>query len=50
MVPTRDPYFGDVFVPIIPVIAATGLFMGVRGLVNALGVTYQKISQLTPKS
>ena len=31
--------FGDVFVPIIPVIVATGLFMGVRGLVNALGVT-----------
>ena len=31
--------FGDVFVPIIPVIVATGLFMGVRGLLNALGVT-----------
>ena len=30
--------FGDVFVPIIPVIVATGLFMGVRGLLNALGV------------
>ena len=28
--------FGDVFVPIIPVIVATGLFMGVRGLLNAL--------------
>ncbi|CVL66263.1 putative sucrose-specific phosphotransferase system (PTS), IIABC component [Streptococcus pneumoniae] len=28
--------FGDVFVPIIPVIVATGLFMGVRGLFNAL--------------
>ncbi|WP_059172216.1 sucrose-specific PTS transporter subunit IIBC [Bacillus sp. FJAT-27445] len=25
--------FGDVFVPIIPVLVATGLFMGVRGLV-----------------
>ena len=31
--------FGDVFVPIIPVIVATGLFMGVRGLLNALGMT-----------
>ena len=31
--------FVDVFVPIIPVIVATGLFMGVRGLLNALGVT-----------
>ena len=31
--------FGDVFVPIIPVIVATGRFMGVRGLLNALGVT-----------
>ena len=30
--------FGDVFVPIIPVIVATGLFMGVRGLFNALGM------------
>ncbi|VOI36780.1 putative sucrose-specific phosphotransferase system (PTS), IIABC component [Streptococcus pneumoniae] len=28
--------FGDVFVPIIPVIVATGLFMGVRGLFNVL--------------
>ena len=31
--------FGDVFVPIIPVIVATGLFMGLRGLLNALGIT-----------
>ena len=31
--------FGDVFVPIIPVIVATGLFMGVRGLLTALGIT-----------
>ncbi|MCP9037990.1 sucrose-specific PTS transporter subunit IIBC [Streptococcus oralis] len=31
--------FGDVFVPIIPVIVATGLFMGLRGLLNALGMT-----------
>ena len=26
--------FGDVFVPIIPVIVATGLFMGIRGAIN----------------
>lgn len=26
--------FGDVFVPIIPVLVATGLFMGLRGLVT----------------
>lgn len=31
--------FGDVFVPIIPAIVATGLFMGVRGLLGALGFT-----------
>ncbi|WP_172926168.1 sucrose-specific PTS transporter subunit IIBC [Streptococcus sp. 3613] len=31
--------FGDVFVPIIPVIVATGLFIGVRGLLTALGMT-----------
>ena len=31
--------FGDVFVPIIPVIVATGLFMRVRGLLTALGMT-----------
>ena len=31
--------FGDVFVPIISVIVATGLFMGVRGLLTALGMT-----------
>ncbi|HEM4250255.1 TPA: PTS glucose transporter subunit IIA [Streptococcus suis] len=29
--------FGDVFVPIIPAIVATGLFMGLRGLLEALG-------------
>ncbi|MDG3131439.1 glucose PTS transporter subunit IIA [Streptococcus suis] len=29
--------FGDVFVPLIPAIVATGLFMGVRGLLKALG-------------
>lgn len=31
--------FGDVFVPIIPAIVATGLFMGLRGLLGALGMT-----------
>ncbi|MBE6062823.1 MAG: PTS sugar transporter subunit IIA [Clostridium butyricum] len=30
--------FGDVFVPIIPVLVATGLFMGVRGLLTNLGL------------
>lgn len=30
--------FGDVFVPIIPAIVATGLFMGVRGLLEALNI------------
>ncbi len=30
--------FGDVFVPIIPAIVATGLFMGLRGLLGALGL------------
>lgn len=29
--------FGDVFVPIIPVLVATGLFMGIRGLLQNLG-------------
>lgn len=29
--------FGDVFVPIIPVLVATGLFMGIRGLITNLG-------------
>ncbi|MDD6771571.1 MAG: sucrose-specific PTS transporter subunit IIBC [Inconstantimicrobium porci] len=33
---------GDVFVPIIPVLVATGLFMGVRGLLTNLGVTMDK--------
>lgn len=31
---------GDVFVPIIPVLVATGLFMGVRGLLVNLGVKF----------
>lgn len=30
--------FGDVFVPIIPAIVATGLFMGLRGLLAALNM------------
>lgn len=42
--------FGDVFVPIIPVLVATGLFMGLRGLLTQpqilalLGMTPQDIS------
>ncbi len=32
--------FGDVFLPIIPVLVATGLFMGVRGLLQNLGVEF----------
>ena len=31
--------FGDVFVPIIPAIVATGLFMGLRGFLASLGYT-----------
>ncbi|MBS6042949.1 MAG: sucrose-specific PTS transporter subunit IIBC [Clostridium baratii] len=31
---------GDIFVPIIPVLVATGLFMGVRGLLVNLGVEF----------
>ena len=31
---------GDVFVPIIPVLVATGLFMGLRGAVQALGIEF----------
>ena len=43
--------FGDVFVPIIPVLVATGLFMGVRGLLtqpqvlSIFGLTPESISQ-----
>ncbi|MFZ2464600.1 MAG: sucrose-specific PTS transporter subunit IIBC [Caldibacillus thermoamylovorans] len=43
--------FGDVFVPIIPVLVATGLFMGLRGLVmqeqilGLFGLTPDDISQ-----
>ena len=43
--------FGDVFVPIIPVLVATGLFMGLRGLVmqeqilNLFGMQADDISQ-----
>ena len=29
---------GDVFVPIIPVLVATGLFMGLRGMAQSLGI------------
>ncbi|KXT78110.1 sucrose-specific PTS transporter subunit IIBC [Streptococcus sp. DD13] len=45
--------FGDVFVPIIPVIVATGLFMGLRGLLtqpavmNLLGVSSYNADFLT---
>ena len=31
---------GDVFVPIIPVLVATGLFMGLRGAAQSLGVEF----------
>ena len=43
--------FSDVFVPIIPVLVATGLFMGLRGLLtqeailNLFGLTTSSISQ-----
>lgn len=43
--------FGDVFVPIIPVLVATGLFMGLRGLLTQetvlqlFGMTPESISQ-----
>lgn len=43
--------FGDVFVPIIPVLVATGLFMGLRGLLtqptvlDLFGLTPESISQ-----
>ena len=42
--------FGDVFVPIIPALVATGLFMGLRGLVmqplvlNVFGLTPETVS------
>lgn len=32
--------FGDVFVPIIPVLVATGLFMGLRGMSQSLGMEF----------
>lgn len=31
---------GDIFVPIIPVLVATGLFMGLRGTLTSLGVEF----------
>lgn len=41
---------GDIFVPILPVLVATGLFMGVRGLLTSLGVemnpTFFKLSEV----
>lgn len=41
---------GDIFVPIIPVLVATGLFMGVRGLLVNLGIqfdpTLMKLSEV----
>lgn len=41
---------GDVFVPIIPILVATGLFMGLRGLITNLGVelnpTFLTLSQV----
>lgn len=40
--------FSDVFVPIIPVLVATGLFMGLRGLLTQEAIL--KIFGLTPKS
>lgn len=33
---------GDVFVPIIPVLVATGLFMGLRGACQAMGLEFSK--------
>jgi len=41
---------GDIFVPIIPVLVATGLFMGLRGFITSLGVelnpTFNLLSQI----
>ncbi|WP_024613187.1 sucrose-specific PTS transporter subunit IIBC [Clostridium sp. Ade.TY] len=41
---------GDIFVPIIPVLVATGLFMGLRGLLVNLGIdfnpTFMKLSEV----
>ena len=34
--------FGDVFVPIIPVLVATGLFMGLRGMAQSLGIVFNE--------
>ena len=34
--------FGDVFVPIIPVLVATGLFMGLRGMTLSLGMEFSE--------
>ena len=40
--------FGDIFVPIIPVLVATGLFMGLRGLLTNKNLL--KLLGTTPKS
>ncbi|OFI49224.1 PTS beta-glucoside transporter subunit EIIBCA [Floricoccus tropicus] len=40
--------FGDVFVPIIPVLVATGLFMGLRGLITQPEIL--KVFGTTPES
>ena len=34
--------FGDVFVPIIPVLVATGLFMGLRGMAQSMGIVFNE--------
>lgn len=34
--------FGDVFVPIIPVLVATGLFMGLRGSCQSMGIEFSE--------
>lgn len=33
---------GDVFVPIIPVLVATGIFMGLRGMAQSLGIQFSE--------
>ena len=40
---------GDVFLPIIPILVATGLFMGVRSLITNLGVTLDPTFSVTKK-
>ncbi|MGL5414604.1 MAG: PTS transporter subunit EIIC [Clostridium sp.] len=42
--------FGDIFLPIIPVLVATGLFMGIRGAIVGAGIdlgpTWMRLSQV----